>query len=342
VQQSGGRIRRLTNVETLSVALVTRGANKKRVALTKSQGDGVTTTELLAQIIQKGDMPMSDEEIDKLCQEGGVDAQGAETFKAMLKLGQSFSDNESFGKLVKEKLPSLLGLADKTTEPAKPAATEGGEGPKKPNPQAQETQTEEPAKEPGEEPEVTTKTDDVKKMDDMKVALEKAEKTAADATVKLGALEEVTKTQAETIKKMQDDLGKERDERNLAEWVTKSEKDLAFIPGKSAKELGEMFHKLEKGVGKEAAQANFDVQKAASEALSKSAAFKASGSAVRGSAAKDAYAKLEEIAAGLIEKADTGKPESVRKAAAMAKAIEQNPDLYKAYLDENAAQTGKR
>jgi len=341
VQQSGGRIRRLTNVETLSVALVTRGANKKRVALTKSQGDGVTTTELLAQIIQKGDMPMSDEEVDKLCQEGGVDAQGAETFKAMLKLGQSFSDNEAFGKLVKEKLPSLLGLADKTTTAAPVKPAEGGEEPKKPNPQAQETQTEEPAK-PAEEPEVTTKTDDVKKMDDMKVALEKAEKNAADATAKLGALEEVTKTQAETLKKMQEDLGKERDERNLAEWVTKSEKDLAFIPNKTAKELGESFHKLEKAAGKEVAQSHFDMQKSASEALSKSDLFKPSGAAVRGSAAVGAYAKLEEKAAALIEKADTGKSEAVRKAAAMAKAIELHPDLYKAYLDENAAQTGKR
>lgn len=341
MQQSGGRIRRLTNVETLSVALVTRGANKKRVALTKSQGDGVTTTELLAQIIQKGDMPMSDEDIDKLCQEGGVDAQGAETFKAMLKLGQSFSDDQAFGKLVKEKLPSLLGL-DKAPAAA-PAPQEDGDGEKpKPEPQAEENQNQPPPKEDGKEPEVTQKTDDVKKMDDMKVALEKAEKTAADATAKLGTLEEVMKSQKETIEKMQSDLAKERDERNLAEWVVKADADLKFIPGKTAKELGDMFHKLEKSAGKEVAQMQFDVQKSASEALSKSQLFRASGAPVRGSSAKSAYEALQEKADALIEKADTGKPEAVRKASAMAKAIEQNPELYKAYLDENDAQTGKR
>ena len=104
-----------------------------------------------------------------------------------------------------------------------------------------------------------------------------------------------------------------------------------------------MFHKLEKTAGKDMAQAQFDMQKAASDALAKSELFKASGAQVRGGGeSKGAYAKLEEKAAALIEKADSGKPESVRKAAAMAKAIEQNPDLYKAYLDENAAQTGVR
>lgn len=357
MQQSGGRIRRLTNVETLSVALVTRGANKKRVALTKTQGGkDMTTTELLAQIIQKGDMPMSDDEINKLCQESGLDEQGTEAFKALVKIGQSFSDNEAFGTLVKDKYAGLLGLSSAApgtqpgqepakTEPAKPGApAAAAQPPAKPATEQTTTPPSDDGKDK-EEPEMTQKTaDEVKKAEDMKVALEKAEKSAADATAKLGAFEEVMKTQKDTITKMQDDLTKERDERNLAEWVTKSEKDLAFVPNKTAAELGAMFHKLEKTAGKEAAQAQYDVSKSMSDALSKSELFKTSGTIVRGNGTvtKGAYALLEEKAASLIEKADTGKSEAIRKAAAMAKAIEQNPDLYQAYLAENAAQTGKR
>jgi hypothetical protein len=350
-------IRKLSSVETLGVALVTRGANKKRWALKKSDGELMTVNELLVQIIAKGDMPVDDAAIAKLCEQAGVDAQGIEVVKAIIKLGNTYKDDPGFQKVLPQVMKMLGSAAggdegeEEPTEGEEPA--EGEEGKDKPAPGKKPFPPKDGAKQDGKtapdegDKKETPMTEDEKKefqaksdalaksADEAKDALAKSQKEAAE-------LQALVKSQGEALKAMQEAVAKERDERALASWVAKADRDLRFVPGKTADELGKMLHTAEKALGAEAAQAQFDTFKAMSDTLAKSDMFRGAGTQSRGGdSKKDAYAQLQEKANAILEKsADMNTDPATARAKAMAKAIELFPALYAEYLNQNDAQRG--
>lgn len=321
----GARIRRLTNIETLGVALVKRGANKKQYAITKSEGEtDMTVTELLAQIIQKGEMPMADEELDKMCASAGLDKQGTELYKAMCKLAMTHKDNPGMKKMVTDNFVKMFGGAAEA---------------------ADEEETEEVEEETEEkETKFDTKKSDDTQGDTMAENDTQMKDAVAKAEQKNQELEALLKSQQDTIAKMNESIAKERDERVKGEWVAKADRDLKFVPETSA-ELGEKLFKMEKALGTEEAAKYFETLKGMSETLSKSTLFTGNGPAPRGDKAgsADAWSQIVAKAESLIEKGDIdakGNAAEVR-ARAIARTIELFPGLYRDYVNEQSAQRGQ-
>lgn len=105
------KITKLSNLDTKGVAVVTRGANNKRIALSKGAENDVTTPieKLFLQVIEKGDMPLDEKTIDDMCKAAGLDPQMAETVKAIMKLRYVYRDNASFQTVVEQLLAGADG-----------------------------------------------------------------------------------------------------------------------------------------------------------------------------------------------------------------------------------------
>jgi hypothetical protein len=343
-----GQVRKLTDIETLGVALVTRGANKKKWAVTKGdEGTDMTITQLIAQVIQKGDMPMDEGALDKMCASAGLDKQAAETFKAVVKLSSAYKDSPAMLKMLKDELPKMLGGGEQS-----PGQTEQGQDGDAGN-SAGATENDSAAQGDGEkENEMSTQKSDTTSATQKPVAEANDGKSdvvkAAEAQV--AELKELlTKQQSDfqsVIKGMQDQLSVERDERLKNDWIAKAEKELQFVPGKTAAELGSMLFDIEKKVSREMAETQFGVLKASSVSLEKSEIFRPSGTPGKGTDGKqDAVTQLLAKADVVLEKSDILKGEGtseMHKAQAVAKALELHPQLYAAYLNENPAQRGNR
>ncbi len=103
------KITKLSNLDTKGVAVVTRGANNKRIALSKGAENTVTDVtatieKLFLQVIEKGDMPIDEKTIDDACKAAGLDPQMAETVKAIMKLRYVYRDNAAFQTVVEQML----------------------------------------------------------------------------------------------------------------------------------------------------------------------------------------------------------------------------------------------
>lgn len=108
--QRGGQIRKLGKLDTRAVALVTAGANKKRIAFTKSEG-GMPVAQILVDLITKGDLPIDETQIDAQCKESGIDPQGAETIKAVARLLSAFGDSAPMQQIIMGMLPQIFATA---------------------------------------------------------------------------------------------------------------------------------------------------------------------------------------------------------------------------------------
>lgn len=373
-----GQTTRLTDIETLGVALVKRGANRRKFGVKKGDEDDMTVAQLIAQVIQKGEMPIDEDAVNKMCEQAGLDAQGCETFKALIKLGSAYKDVPAFMKLLSEELPKLLGASGgEGTDPADPKNAD----PKNPAPPGTADKpptSDAPPPKPGEhnysgsagddpsrkdKPFMTQKSaEEIQKEAEAKAKAD-ADKAAAEALAKSQAdknvaLEALLKSQADSLKSMQDQLTTERDARVLESWVRKSADELKFVPGKSSAELGQMFFDLEKKISKEMAQTQFDVFKASSVALGKSALFTPAGAqsnSIAKGEGKDALSLIKKSAENILEKSDILKSDApglqgvqgsvqaeIHKAMAVQKALELNPELYTEYARENPSQFGDR
>lgn len=331
----------LTEVETNEVSLVDKGANLKRFALVK-RDPGMTFTEFMKELIEKGEMPMAMDEasVNQMCQAAGLDPQAAEAFKAIVKLAGTYADNPAMKTLLTQQLPKILGGAapgaqppagDQKPQPGAPPAA--AKPPAEGAPGAQPPPKENPMSDQAKKPEEMQKA-----LDDQKVALEKSladqkvafEKALADQKAELDKL---TKRASDA----EVELKKQKDEAQSAMWLAKVQKDLAFMPGdlsEIAKELKELAD-----VKPELAQKQFDRFKAAAGLVEKSDLLKGAGGKTRGGseAAGSAMEKLTKIAEGLIEKSGSVSAE-VAKAIAFTKACDQNPQLYDEYIAEQDAQ----
>lgn len=125
---------KLTALKTTGVAVVTAGANGKRIALAKGQnGEDITFEELALAIIEKGDMPLDEKAIEDLCLGAGLDAQATETMKAILKLSHVYRDNAAFKGLLKQQ----FSMQKPAAAPGQPGQQPGMQAPTGPQAQGQ-------------------------------------------------------------------------------------------------------------------------------------------------------------------------------------------------------------
>jgi DNA polymerase III gamma/tau subunit len=334
-------VTKLTDIETLVVSLVQRGANRKKFGVKKSNEQGeqdmATVAQLIAQVITKGELPVDDAAFaEKVKQVGLTDPQAIEAAKALVKIAAAYQDMGAFGKFVSEVLPGLIGQAtgapdaDASTEPDPKDPGEKKEPNEQPAPgkdkpvdtpsagskePAPGNTQQPPADKPPEKKEPPMSKDDKTQAGNGNGATTDVAKQASDE--KVAQLETLMKSQQEaftaTIAKLEKQA-KERDEAQLLkDWVTKAKDELKFVPGKSADELGKMLFDAETKVSKEAAELQFGVLKASSLALAKSALFQPSGSQPHGSASaaggNDAMSRINKSATVMLEKSDILKTE---------------------------------
>ncbi len=234
-------ITRLTNLDTKGVAVVTRGANNKRIAMAK--GADVTTTieQLFLRVIEKGDLPLDEKTIDDMCRAAGLDPQMAETVKAIMKLRHVYQDNDAFLKVVQglvgsgetgevepgeegsDDTPGLPGQPPKpgatSDQPVPPNAQQQGAQPGQQQPGAEPAQQKKPEGE-GDKPEqnkqpaegdkpASGETKEQPQEGDNKEPpmsdkeKEQAKKSADEVVSKAAEMEAVIKTQEMTIKAQQ-------------------------------------------------------------------------------------------------------------------------------------------
>ena len=338
---AAGRVTKLTDIETLVVSLVQRGANRKKFGVKKSNEQGeqdmATVAQLIAQVITKGELPVDDAAFaEKVKQVGLTDPQAIEAAKALVKIAAAYQDMGAFGKFVSEVLPGLIGQAtgapdaDASTEPDPKDPGEKKEPNEQPAPgkdkpvdtpsagskePAPGNTQQPPADKPPEKKEPPMSKDDKTQAGNGNGATTDVAKQASDE--KVAQLETLMKSQQEaftaTIAKLEKQA-KERDEAQLLkDWVTKAKDELKFVPGKSADELGKMLFDAETKVSKEAAELQFGVLKASSLALAKSALFQPSGSQPHGNASaaggNDALSRINKSATVMLEKSDILKTE---------------------------------
>lgn len=379
-----GRVTKLTDIETLGVALVTRGANRKKFGVKKSDDDeestmALTVAQKIAEVITKGELPVDDAAFDAKVKEAGLtDPQAIETAKALVKLASAYKDNGAFQKFVSEVLPSILGIggeapgqtdAGDTPPPTQDAKTEPGKDAPADTPSGGNKPPAEGAKNvdyAGQKTDPTKKEPPMSKDDKTQAgngngATTDVAKSAGDE--KVAQLETLMKSQQEaftaTIAKLEKQAKDASDAALLKEWVAKAKDELKFVPGKSAAELGKMLFDAETKVSKEAADMQFDVFRASSKALEKSALFTPTGAQPRGNTAveggSDAMSRIAKSASVMLEKSDILSKElpgmvglndktktEIQKAMSVQKALELEPELYADYLREHREQAGNR
>jgi TolA-binding protein len=152
--------------------------------------------------------------------------------------------------------------------------------------------------------------------------LEELEKKAAkvdELETKLQKSEEARLASEELAKK-------ERDERITKEFIAKAAEYKGLSVG--AAELGPILKGISEKAPDEYAKLE-PILKAASEAIQKGNLFKEHGTGGEASSATDALSKLNQIASEMVQK-NAG----MTREQAFAKAVEQNPDLYRQYRSE--------
>lgn len=141
--------------------------------------------------------------------------------------------------------------------------------------------------------------------------------------------ENIMKAQKDELEVVRKELMQVKDERALEIWTKRAEQELSHYPGKSAQELGVIFKSFMK-ISPELCEEQFGIYKAASDALKNSDILKTRGLNQSGEMGANAYAVIEKKSELLaIEKGMT-------KEQAMAKVLQDNPDLYAQYLAEGS------
>jgi hypothetical protein len=148
--------------------------------------------------------------------------------------------------------------------------------------------------------------------------------------------EEVKKREEELVKKTQQlekALAEERDVRIKKEMILKAEKEFGNLPGITAEDMGDLLLSLQKA-DKELCEKIEKVFSDASTAIGEGNLFKEAGNSSLGSGG-DSWTALEKKAEIIKSKSGSG----MTQEQALAKAMDENPDLYEAYLAENPRQS---
>lgn len=292
----------LTQLQTGELSLVRRGANNKRIAITKSEED-MTFDELLKSVLETE--AEGESELLKTLKASGADADALEVAKANYRMQHGFKD-----KLSVEQLGEVAKAAgyvvkeeddDDDEDKDKPAFLRGKK----------------------------------KKKD-------KAKKShvPADMPPEMAAIFKTQQDEMADLRKSNDEQGNElsvmKKETLRKEYVQKCATEFPFVPGMNPDQMGEMLQKAYE-VGDEFGKQLEGQWKSTSEAIKDSSLMDTHGRLViNGGSGGAPTDKLNTIAKGIAEK------KKISFAKAYTEAMDENPELYQEYLSDNPAQTGRR
>ena len=339
----------LTDVETLEVSLVPEGANlKKRFPILKSSETQMS--DILHAVI---DAPSSeDTKFDQVVKSSalGENAEAAEALKGAMKILNAYSDSispadalgvlaEGFGVQKAEYKKAEEEEDEEEDEAEKAEDKEFAEGKESEGAEIADEEEAEKAEDKefaeGKESEGTKLSDEDeldKAEDDEEDEEEEVEKSLKSLPKNVRSqMTALFKSQKEAIaksEKLEKALKVERDERLRKEFVEKAKTDFPYVPGKSPEEVGLMLKTLHVIAPKIAADIE-GIFKSVSATIEKTGLLKELGSGMSsGGDSASAYGKLDGIARGAVKKS------GVSYAKAFETAMNQNPELYSQYLDE--------
>jgi len=308
----------LTDVETLEVSLVPEGANlKKRFPVLKSSEKEMS--DILHAVI---DAPSSeDTKFDQVVKSSalGENAEAAEAIKGAMKILNAYSDS--------------ISPADALGVLAKGFGVQKAEY-KKAEEEEEEKDAEKASEfEEGKESEGAKLSDE----DELDKAEEEEEEEEVEKSLKAlpknvrSQMTALFKSQKEAVaksEKLEKALKVERDERLRKEFVEKAKTDFPYVPGKSSEEVGLMLKSLHVLAPKIAEDIE-GIFKSVSATIEKAGLLTELGSGMtnRGGGAS-AYAKLDGMARESVSKSGGS------YAKAFETVMQNNPELYSQYLDE--------
>ena len=369
----------LTELETVEVSLVPKGANlKKRFPIMKRNEEN-SMSDILHAVIDAH--TSEDSHFENVIKSAELSEEAGQAIKGAMKIlsayadqvpteqaldvvssglgisksGVSKEDEEDEEKEVKE-LAVMISESEKEDEDEKESASKGEEEDEEDEKESASKEDEEDEKESAEkehEPghdkdddkESASKEDEdedeAEKMyeekedeedeDTKKSSLRKSMKKLAPAV-----RDQVTalwKSQKEAVAKasrLEKSLAVERDERLRKEFIAKAHKEFRFVPGKSPDETGLMLKSLH-AMDSQIAKDIEGIFKSVSAMIEKGSLLDEIGSSMTSYGdSSSAFAKLDTIAKSHVEK--SGKS----YAKSFDEAMTANPDLYTAYLNEQA------
>ena len=319
-----GHDKQLTSLEDpqwSELSLVKRGANKKkRFPITKGEETMVTLEEILKAVLE-GEIE-SEEKLEEIFKAAKVSDKGVAAAKGALRLLEAFKDELPAG--IMAKLAKVAGMKAEDEEDEKPGFMFPDKAKKAEVDEWLEAMPEELRKQ-------FTPIEDEPEDQDMDTK-NLPEEVQAILKAREDELEELKKTNEQIAK----DLSDAKDERELASWMAKAEKECSHFPGKSVEEMAKMLKSLN-DVNPGMAQAQFESMKAASDALKTSTLLKESGAGGGSVGGGDAWSQIEKLAEGLVEKSDDL---DLTKEKAVNRVLESDRGqaLYKQYLEENPQQ----
>lgn len=299
----GKVINMLTGVKTRELSVVGRGANSRRVALTKSEDRNMEFADLIKTVMD-------------------TEAEGETVLVATLKAANT-SDEAIEVAVANFRLQS--GFKDKLSkEQFSEVAKAAGFDVAKTEDEKRQDEEEDPKK-PGffmNGKRMPTKKSHVPA--DMPAEMQKAF-DAQNATI--AELKKSADESAAVVVEL-------RKEAELKGHVAKCEKEFAHVPGLSAQEMGVKLQKAYE-VSEDFGKAQEKEWGTVSAALQGSTLLQVQG-VTHSDDGSSAMAKMNAIA-----KEMRSKDSNLTEAKAFVKATEENPELYSDYLSDNPAQTGR-
>jgi hypothetical protein len=349
----------LTELETVEVSLVPAGANlKKRFPIMKRNEDS-SMSDILHAVIDA--QTSEDSHFENVVKSADLSEEAALAVKGAMKILNAYADtipaDQALSVIGKglgvsqndqpvakqdeeedEEKEEVQSLAEMITEAEEEGADKGDdEEHKKEDEEEHKKEDEEEHKKEDEEAE---KGDDVEKPyhykedeDDKmkKSALQKSLKDL-DPAVR-NQIQALWKSQAQAVakaEKLEKSLMAERDEKQRKEFIEKARKEYRFVPGKSPDELGLMLkalHSLDSQIAKDIE----GIFKSVSAMMEKGDLLGEIGSSMTGEVSDGtAFSKLDNLAKSAVKKSGGS------YATRFEEAMRSNPDLYTAYLTEQA------
>lgn len=303
-----GAVTALVGLDTLGVSLVKRGANKKTFAVVKAAEEtDMNLTETLKNIVAEGTIEDA-AKVEAVAKAEKLTEKGTEALKAVVKMAEAFKDE-----------PGLLAAIVKSMQDGSSDESVKGKSKKAKG----KAQIDDDGEEPGDDPEMESK----------KALAKSLEAIPAAVRAQLEPILKAQQSQVEAAKaqvaQLQAIVKAETDARMEREWLTKAEKHLTHVPGKKPAELAKVLKGLA-DVSADVAAQQFELLKAASDAVRKSAMLGEIGRSPAAGGEIDAWGEIQALADQLVQKSTSG----LSQAEAIAKAMEMKPELYDRYMAE--------
>ncbi len=316
----------LSEIQTDEVSLVGKGANRKRFLLFKSEEGNME--ELIKDLLEATKKFDGEEDLEKELKKHDLSEGEISIVKGAIRLFNSVTDKVAKSGvqivLPGQKKPEQVDKSAVTVEFLKAAKPEGREA---------------IAKALGIDPAKFTlafngKEDPNKNKDgiiikaDGTLDLEQVPENMRPVVQALWKGKQDSETELKTAKEK---IEKAEKEKIRKEWITKAE-EFKDLPGVNVDELADSLMRLDAS-DHEAAEKHIKMLKSNKEVIEKGNLFGELGSRHDGPLPDSATAKVQQLAKGLIEKSD--KDAKLTEADAIAKVLNEHPEYYSQYRQEN-------